>query len=91
VGRYLLQLVRATRDHKDLELGVSPRGALALFRASQAQALLQGRDYVSPHDVQALLEPILAHRLRLSHQAKYAGKTAGQLMLEVLERVEVPT
>jgi MoxR-like ATPase len=91
VGRYLLQVVRATRDHKDLELGVSPRGALALFRAAQARAVLQGRDYVSPEDVQSLVGPILAHRLRLSHQAKYAGRTAGQLMLEVLDRVTVPT
>jgi MoxR-like ATPase len=91
VGRYLLRVVRATRDHKDLELGVSPRGALALFRAAQAHAVLQGRDYVSPDDVQTLVEPILAHRLRLSHHAQYAGRTAGQLMLEVLARVAVPT
>jgi len=91
VGRYLLRIVRSTRDHKDLELGVSPRGALALFRAAQAHALLQGRDYVSPEDVQSLVGPILAHRLRLSHQAKYAGRSAEHLMLEVLDRVAVPT
>ena len=53
--------------------------------------MLQGRDYVSPDDVQTHVEPILAHRLRLSHQAQYAGRTAGQLMLEVLARVDVPT
>ena len=91
VGRYLLRIVRATRDHKDLELGVSPRGALALFRAAQAQAVLHGQDYVSPQNVQDLVVPILAHRLRLSHQAKYAGKTAAQLIMEVLNMIEVPT
>ncbi len=91
VGRYLVQVVRSTREHKDLELGVSPRGALALFRAAQAQAVLRERDYVSPEDIQSLVVPILAHRLRLTHSAKYGGKTAAQLMMEVLDGVEVPT
>jgi MoxR-like ATPase len=91
VGRYLLQVVRSTREHKDLELGVSPRGALALFRAAQAHAVLQDRDYVSPDDIQTLVAPVLAHRLRLTHAAKYGGKTAPQLMVEVLDGVQVPT
>lgn len=90
VGLYLLRVVRATRDHRDLEQGVSPRGALALFRASQARALLEGRAWVSPQDVQALAVPVLAHRLRLSHQARYGGQSARQLVEAVLAGVEVP-
>jgi MoxR-like ATPase len=90
VGLYLLRVVRATRDHRDLEQGVSPRGALALFRAAQARALLEGRAYVSPQDVQALAVPVLAHRLRLSHQARYGGQSPRQLVEAVLAGVEVP-
>lgn len=91
VGRYLLRVVRATRDHLDLEQGVSPRGALALFRAAQARALLQGRSYVSPDDVQQLAVPVLAHRLRLGHQARYGGKSQRQIVEDVVGGVEVPT
>ncbi len=91
VGRYLLKLVRATREHRDLELGVSPRGALALFRATQAAAYLDGRRYVSPKDIQKMAAPVLAHRLRLTHQARYGGKTAAQLVGEIIQQSEVPT
>jgi MoxR-like ATPase len=91
VGKYLLELVRATRRHADLELGGSPRGALALFRASQARALLRGRDWVGPKDIQALAVPVLAHRLMPTVQARYGGKTNASIMAEVVERTEVPT
>jgi MoxR-like ATPase len=90
VGLYLLRLVRATRDHRDLEQGVSPRGALALFRAAQARAFLQAREYVSPDDVQALAGPVLAHRLRLSHQAQYGGRSTFQLIAEIIAMIDVP-
>jgi MoxR-like ATPase len=90
VARYLLRLVRATRDHRDIDQGVSPRGALALFRASQARALLAARDYVSPADVQDLSQPVLAHRIRLGHQAQYGGKTSRQLVAEIVEATDVP-
>ncbi len=91
VALYALRLVRATRDHLDLEQGVSPRGAIALYRAAQARALITGRDYVSPEDVQALAEPVLAHRLRLGQQARYGGKHAGQIVREIVAGVAVPT
>ncbi len=90
VGRYGLRLVRKTRDHLELEQGVSPRGALALFRAAQAKAMLSGRDYVTPDDIQSLCGPVLAHRLRLTHQAKYAGRTQLQLMDAIVEQEAVP-
>ncbi len=91
VGLYLLQLVRATREHPDLELGVSPRGALAFFRASQARALLRGRDWVSPDDAQALALSVLEHRLQLTPKARYSGRSCAQILDGLLEQVAVPT
>jgi MoxR-like ATPase len=91
VARYLLALTAATRDHRDVELGVSPRGALALFRASQARALLQGRPYASPDDVQALAAPVLAHRLVLTTQARYGGTTGESVVAKIAASVPVPT
>jgi MoxR-like ATPase len=90
VGKYLLELVRATRRHSDLELGGSPRGALALFRASQARALLRGRDWVGPKDIQSLAVPVLAHRLLPTVQARYGGKTTAAIVAEVVEQTETP-
>lgn len=72
VQRYILGLVRATRDHSDIRLGVSPRGTVALYRTSQALAFLRGRDFVIPDDVKELAIAVLAHRLIPSsgHRAK---------------------
>jgi MoxR-like ATPase len=91
VARYLLRLIERTRQHPDLELGVSPRGALALFRAAQARALLQGRRYVSPEDVQAQAGPVLAHRLIIGAQARYGGTTAEAILGEIIRSVDVPS
>ncbi len=91
VARYILRVVASTRESPDLELGVSPRGALALFRASQARALLQGRNYVSPDDVQALAGLVLAHRVRLSAHARHGGKTELTLVESLVRAVEIPT
>jgi MoxR-like ATPase len=91
VARYMLSLVQATRDHRDLSLGASPRATLALFRASQARALLQGRDWVGPADVQALCVSVLSHRLMLSNQARYGGKTTGQIVESIVSETKVPT
>jgi MoxR-like ATPase len=91
VARYLLGVVRQTRDQPGIELGVSPRGALAYFRATQARAFLSGRSYVSPDDVQALAAPVLAHRIGLTTQARYGGTTAASLVRQILAGVRVPT
>ncbi|WP_197040972.1 AAA family ATPase [Chondromyces apiculatus] len=91
VGRYLLALVTATREHRALSLGVSPRGALALFRAAQARAFLEGRRYVSPDDVQSLAVPVLAHRLALTTQARYGGLTGAAVAEEIVAATPVPT
>jgi MoxR-like ATPase len=91
VARYILRVVGRTRASRDLDLGVSPRGALALFRAAQARAVLLGRDYASPDDVQSLAVSVLAHRVRLSAQARHEGRSEATLVEAILRSVEVPT
>lgn len=91
VGQYIVRLVQATREHPDLALGASPRGTLALFHGAQALAFLGGRDFIRPDDVQRLAEPVLAHRLELRSQARYAGRTPAQVLDDIVARVPVPT
>ena len=91
VARYMLRVTKATRESRELELGVSPRGVLALFRAAQARAALLGRAYVSPADVQALAGPVLAHRVRASAQARHAGRPEHALIDAIVRATPVPT
>ena len=88
--RYIVALVRATRRAEGIELGASPRAALALFRASQAHAALRGRRHVTPDDVKAQAAAVLAHRLFLTADANMRGRTGGTVVAEVLDRVAVP-
>ncbi len=90
VASYLVSLIERTRAHPDVELGVSPRGALGLFRASQARALLLGRRFVAPDDVAALAVPVLAHRLLLGPEAKYAGRRGEGVIRAIVESEPVP-
>ncbi len=90
VETYLLDLVHATRKQSTLELGASPRGALALEHASQALAAIQGRAFVRPDEVKRLAPPVLAHRLIISSQARLRGRTAEQALAEILQEVPVP-
>jgi MoxR-like ATPase len=90
VRHYILQVVRATRDHEAVALGVSPRGSLALYKASQALAAVRGRDYVIPSDVQYLCPPVLTHRVHISPQIRLRGRTPAQVMTEITEAVPVP-
>jgi MoxR-like ATPase len=90
VRGYILQVVRATRQHDAVELGVSPRGSLALFKASQALAALRGRGYVIPSDVQALCPPVLTHRVHISPQIRLRGRTPAQVIAEITDSVPVP-
>ena len=90
VRHYILQVVRATRQHEAVELGVSPRGSLALFQASQTLAALRGRDYVIPSDVQYLCPPVLTHRVHISPQIRLRGRTPAQVVTEITEAVPVP-
>jgi MoxR-like ATPase len=89
---YMLAIVERTRSHELLSLGVSPRGAQALFRASQALAAVEGRDYVTPDDVKRMVPPVCAHRVLLNARAAFgsAGSTAEVVLGEILASVEVP-
>jgi len=90
IRHYILDVVRSTRDHDGVDLGVSPRGSLALFRAAQALAALRGRDYVIPSDVQHLAPPLLTHRIHISPQTRLRGRTPEQVVAEIAENVPVP-
>ncbi|HEU5088680.1 MAG TPA: MoxR family ATPase [Roseiflexaceae bacterium] len=87
---YIVSLVTATRNHEDVYLGASTRGALALYRAAQARAALDGRDYVLPDDVKALAEAVLAHRLIVSPSARIRSMSASSVMGDILGSVPVP-
>jgi MoxR-like ATPase len=89
LGRYIVDLAEGTRRHASVQLGCSPRGTLALFRAAQARAFLSGRDYAVPEDVKAQAVPVLAHRLGLETKARYAGVTKEGVVQEVLAAVPV--
>ena len=86
---YLLDLVEASRNLPDVELGISPRGMLALMRAAQAKALLNERDYVTPHDVQVLAPYVFEHRIILTMEAALK-RTAKDVTEEIIRSVEVP-
>lgn len=91
VGRYIVELVRRTREDSRLKLGVSPRGSLMLFRAAQAAAFVAERDHVKPDDVQRMAPYVLAHRLVLTSKSKYGSVTKEGVVEEILQSVRVPT
>jgi MoxR-like ATPase len=90
VESYIVELVRATRNHSGVELGVSPRGTLALYRASQAYAAIHGRFYVIPDDVKRVARPVLSHRLIATSQTRLHGRVMEQIIEDVLHSVPVP-
>ncbi len=87
---YIVDLVRATREHADLALGASPRAALAMLRASRAAAAAGGRDYVVPDDIKDLISPVLAHRLIPSPEAQMTGRDAADVLADIVEFVPIP-
>ena len=89
VSDYIVRLVNATRHHPDVYLGASPRGSLALYRASQAYAALNGRDYVIPDDIKLLAEPALAHRLIIKTAATIRDIDSGSIVRELLDQVPI--
>ncbi|MGW7162255.1 AAA family ATPase [Paenibacillus sp. LK1] len=89
--RYIIRLTEATRQHPELSLGVSPRGAQALLKASQAWAALHGRDFVLPDDIKILAEPVLAHRLVFRNRVRQQEGLAERIIQELLSQTEVPT
>lgn len=89
ISDYIVRLVGATRAHPDVYLGASPRGSLALYRASQALAALTGRDYAIPDDVKLLAEPALAHRIILKTSATIRGLDGRGVVAEMLVAVPI--
>lgn len=90
VSRYILELIQRTRHDGRLRLGSSPRGSLALYKASQARAFMLDRDFVMPDDVKALAKPVLAHRMILETKTRYSGETADSILDELLGTISVP-
>jgi MoxR-like ATPase len=90
IKTYLVEIASTTRQHPHLALGMSPRATLALQRAARSRAAAVGRNYVTPDDVKALAEPVLAHRLLLRPEARMRGGSNADVVAEVLQRVPVP-
>ncbi len=87
---YMLQLVHRTRNHPDIELGVSPRGTAALFRATQALALIESRSFVLPDDVKRLAPRVFGHRLVMSRSGARTRNDSRTILKEILEQTPVP-
>jgi MoxR-like ATPase len=90
VERYIVDIVSGTRAHGQVEIGASPRGSLALLKASRARAAVAGRDFVTPDDVKAVAGPALAHRLILKPDPWIRGVRTDSVLADVLARVPVP-
>jgi MoxR-like ATPase len=88
--RYIIDLVAATRNHADIQLGASPRAAIMLMKCCQALALLRHQDFVTPALVQALAAPVIAHRLAINTDARFAGRDADQVVADILAALPVP-
>jgi MoxR-like ATPase len=90
VNRYVVALLRHTRGDSRLYLGGSPRAGIALVRVAKARALADGREFLSPDDVKAVAEPVLAHRLIVAPEARAAGTTSAELVRDALDKTPVP-
>jgi MoxR-like ATPase len=86
---YVLDIVDATRTHRDLYLGASPRGSIALYRAAQAMALVHGQEFVLPDDIKQLAEKVLGHRIIVRPEARIAGITTANVLTDILQTVPV--
>jgi MoxR-like ATPase len=90
VRKYLLELVEATRQHEDVNLGGSPRASIALFRTGQALAALSGRNFVLPDDIKKMAQAVLGHRLILRPESRLRKITAASIVNEIVTEVSVP-
>ncbi|MCB0292301.1 MAG: MoxR family ATPase [Calditrichaeota bacterium] len=87
---YIARLVHHTRNHSALYLGGSPRASLAILTCAQAHAAINGRDFVTPEDIQAVLYPVLRHRLLLTPEKEMEGATTDAVIQQIIEKIEVP-
>jgi MoxR-like ATPase len=86
---YMLKIINHTRNHPEIELGVSPRGSVALFRAAQALALIEARNFVLPDDIKRLVHPVFAHRLVITRSAARSHDTRA-ILQDILDQTPVP-
>jgi MoxR-like ATPase len=91
IKRYIVDLVSATRKTSGVQLGASPRASLALMKVAQAKALMEGRAFVAPEQIQQLAIPVIAHRLVLDSQAKFSGQTARSIVSQIVDQTPAPS
>jgi len=87
---YMIEMVNRTRRHPEIELGVSPRGTAALFRAAQSLAMLEGRSFVIPDDIKKLVHPVFEHRLGMVRSGSRNHRDAGSVLQEIVDQTPVP-
>lgn len=90
IKEYIVDLVNGTREHNSVYLGSSPRGSIALMKAAQAYALINGRDFVIPDDIQFLAPYVLPHRIILKSEARFEGMTTEKVVMKIVERTPIP-
>jgi len=90
IRNYIVKVVRATREHAEIELGASPRATMALYQTSQAWAAIDGRDYVLPDDVKFMSPHVLTHRLMISPRAQLRGRRPEEMVADIVDSVPVP-
>jgi MoxR-like ATPase len=90
VRNYIVAIAAATRNHRSIELGASPRASLGLYLAAQSLAAIRGRDYVIPDDIKYLVVPVLSHRLVCKPEARLKGRSPDALITEIINTVPVP-
>ena len=90
VQRYVVELVRKTRNHPTVLYGASPRASIALLLCSKALAAIRGREFPTPDDIRDIAAPVLRHRLALRAEAELEGATTDAVISDILKTVEVP-
>lgn len=90
VKAYFVDIVQKTREHKAIRTGASPRASRCLYQGGKALAAIRGRDFVTPDDIQDLLLPILSHRIQITSEARYSGKTPETVLQEIIDSIPVP-
>lgn len=90
VHNYIVQVIRTTREHPEVDLGASPRATMALYRTSQAWAAIHGRDFVLPDDVKKLAPYVITHRIMLSPQMRLRGRKPEEIVADIVSTVPVP-
>jgi MoxR-like ATPase len=88
--KYITNIVQASRNHKQIELGASPRALLAIMQASKALAAIRGRDFVIPEDIKTVGKPTLRHRIILTAETEMEGITADEVLTELFAKIEIP-